>query len=98
MSIVALIVRVTPRADRNVIVGVRENDGVLLLRVSSPLVDGAANKAVVELVADALGIRKSAVTLIGGATAREKRLAIEGLTEAEKTERLAKLPRVTNSA
>jgi Uncharacterized conserved protein len=98
MSDVVVRVRVTPRADRNAVVGWRASDGVLLLRVSAAPVDGAANRACTELVAQALGVRKSTVTLVGGATARDKRFSVTGLTEAECAERLARLPHVGDGA
>jgi hypothetical protein len=88
---VTLAVRVTPRARQTAIVGWRE-DGVLLVRVNAPPLDGAANQAVQELLADALGVRKSAVALVGGQTAREKRFEIEGITEEQARERLLTAP------
>jgi uncharacterized protein YggU (UPF0235/DUF167 family) len=87
-------VRVTPRADRNAVAGVRPSDGALVLRTTAPPVDGAANRACLELVAEALGVRRSAVTLAGGATSRDKRFAVAGITDAERDARLATLPRV----
>ena len=98
MSAVTIRVRVTPRADRSAVVGVRASDGTLLVRVSAPPVDGAANKVCTELVAHALGVRKSAVTLAGGATARDKQFHVTGLTEAERDARLANLPRIEEAS
>jgi uncharacterized protein YggU (UPF0235/DUF167 family) len=72
-----LAVRVIPRASRDGIDGVR--DGALLLRVTAAPVDGAANLAVVRLVADALGIPRSNVSVISGSTGRRKVLAVDGL-------------------
>jgi len=76
------------------VIGVRSTDGVLLLRVSAPPVDGAANRACTELVAETLGVRRAQVALTAGETAREKRFRVTGLTEAERDARLASLPRV----
>ena len=76
-----LTVRLTPRGGRDALGGVRhDSDGQaqLLGRVSSPPVDGAANAALVKLVAKALGVSKSAVTLVSGQTARIKTLEIAG--------------------
>jgi len=98
MSAVTIRVRVTPRADRNSVVGFRASDGTLLVRVSAPPVDGAANRACAEMVADALRVRKSAVTLAGGATSRDKRFTVEGLTESERDALLALLPPVAAEA
>jgi len=76
-----LTVRLTPRAGRDRIVGF-EIDGrgrrVLKVAVAAPPVDGAANAALVALLARQLGLPKSAVTLVAGATARLKRLALAG--------------------
>ena len=47
-------------------------------RLAAPPVEGAANGALVELVAKTFGVAKRDVTLIGGETARLKRLAIAG--------------------
>jgi len=82
-----LVVRVTPRAGRAAIGG--ERDGALLVRVAAPPVEGAANAAVIELVARALRLPRRAVSIIGGGRAREKRLAVAGLGPAEVAARLA---------
>ncbi|MEO1328839.1 MAG: DUF167 family protein [Pseudomonadota bacterium] len=76
-----LAVRVTPKGGRDAIDGAdADADGrpILKLRVAAPPQDGAANKAVVKLVAKALGVPKSAVAIVAGQTARLKRLEIEG--------------------
>jgi uncharacterized protein len=58
-------------------------DGVLRVKVSAPALAGRANRALVELIAAALGVTKSRVQVVRGATAREKVLEVEGLTDAE---------------
>ena len=78
---VDLALHVTPRAGRNAIEGV-DAEGRLRLRVSAAPVDGAANEAVVALLATELGVRRRAVTLTGGASSRYKRCHIEGLDPA----------------
>ena len=55
-------VRLTPRADRDTVSGVDEA-GTLLVRVTAAPVDGAANAALVRLVARELGVGRSAVTI-----------------------------------
>jgi len=76
-----LTVRLTPRGGRDALGGIRA-DGAgrhhLLARVSSPPVDGAANLALIKLLAKSLGIAKSDVTLISGETARIKTLELSG--------------------
>ena len=76
-----LTVRLTPRGGSDALGGVRRDQAgraQLLARVSPPPVDGAANAALVRLVAKALGVAKSAVTLVSGETARIKTLDIAG--------------------
>ncbi|MFL5295968.1 MAG: DUF167 family protein [Phenylobacterium sp.] len=79
-----LTVRVTPRGGRDAVEGwARDADGRLLLklRVSAAAADGAANAAVIALLAKTLGRPKSAIALVAGASSRVKRLEIEGLDE-----------------
>lgn len=78
---ITLAVRVTPRAGRNAVEGLRTNaDGLMALsvRVAAVPVDGAANDAVEAVVAKWLGIRPSDVEVTGGLTIRSKRLRIDG--------------------
>jgi uncharacterized protein len=88
-SIVTISVRVTPRADRNGVAGVR-GDGVVLVRVTAAPTDGQANKAVLETLADALKLKKSQVSLVSGETSRDKKVQISGLSAAEVQSRLPK--------
>ncbi|MFN3262604.1 MAG: DUF167 family protein [Pikeienuella sp.] len=77
----SLRVRVTPRGGADRIEGLGADAAgapVLLVRVSAPPADGAANKALVRLVAKAAGVPKGAVTVEAGAAARIKRLHIAG--------------------
>lgn len=76
MSDFVLAVRVTPRSSRAALEPGR--GGVLAARVTAPPVDGAANDAVIALVAKAFGVPKRDVRIVGGDTSREKRLAIAG--------------------
>jgi uncharacterized protein (TIGR00251 family) len=79
-------VRAKPRAHKSRVVGVR--DGALEVALAAPPVDGAANEALVETLAKACGVAKSAVTLVRGASGRSKLLAVTGLTEADVRARL----------
>ena len=54
----------------------------LRVAVTAPPVDGAANAAVIEALADAFGVRKAAVTIVRGETGRRKTVRIEGATAA----------------
>ena len=78
---------VTPRASADR-VGLRA-DGALRVRVTRPPADGEANLAVMRLVADALDLAPSRVTVVAGARGRRKRLRIEGLDAAGLERRLA---------
>jgi hypothetical protein len=76
---VGIPVRVTPRAGRSAIDGVDE-EGRLCLRVTASPVDGAANEAIIALLATELGVRRSSVAIVSGATSRHKRVRVEGLS------------------
>ena len=73
-------VRVTPRASSNAVGG--ERDGALLVRVTAAPVEGAANAAVVALLAKALGVAPSSVRIERGAAARAKTVSVPAGTEA----------------
>jgi uncharacterized protein len=55
-------------------------DGVLRARVAAPPVEGAANQALLRLLADELGVARRAVRLVAGAAGRQKLVVVEGLT------------------
>jgi uncharacterized protein len=78
---VTIDVLVQPRASRAKI-GPR-HDGRIKIAVTAPPVDGEANAAVIELLAKSLGVRKSAVAVVAGASSRRKTIAIEGVTAAQ---------------
>lgn len=79
-------VRVTPRARRNALA---LEDGVLRAWLMAPPVEGAANAALLALLAERLALPKRAVTLVRGETAREKLVAIEGITAEVFRQRIA---------
>jgi uncharacterized protein (TIGR00251 family) len=74
---VRITLKVTPRSSRTGVDGVR--DGRVLLRVTAPPVDSAANEAVVAVLADLLGVSKRSVRLVSGATGRNKVVEIDGV-------------------
>lgn len=82
-----LSVRVTPRASKNRIDGFRGE--TLLVRVTAPPVDSAANDAVIELLAKALGVAKRDVVIASGAAARNKTVTVAGLSARELRERFS---------
>jgi uncharacterized protein len=75
----ALAIRVSPRSAKPGIGGWRVGaDGreELEVRVAAAPADGAANEAVVKLLATGLGVSRSQVTIISGHTSRHKRVAV----------------------
>jgi len=78
---VKLKVRVNPRSSANRVTGWQ--DDTLFVKLTAPPVDGAANKACTEFLAKVLGIKKSQVLLISGATGREKIFRGEGLSHED---------------
>jgi uncharacterized protein len=73
-------VQVVPRASRTAVgpaVGER-----LRVAVTSPPVDGAANAAVIEALAGAFGVRRSAIEIVRGERGRRKTVRIAGATRA----------------
>lgn len=76
-----ITVRATPRSSRDSIEA--GAGGVLLVRVTAPPDEGKANAAVCKVVADALGVPKTAVSVVRGHAARTKTLEVRGATEQD---------------
>ena len=77
---IQLRLQIQPKAARTELVG-RHGDA-LRLRIAAPPVDGAANQAVIEFLADRIGVPRRSIRIVGGATSRRKRLEIDGVTVA----------------
>ncbi len=75
-----------PRAARSEVAGSR--DGALLVRVTAPPVEGAANEAVIRLLSRALGVAAADVAIERGGTARRKLVSVPA-TAAARLEHLA---------
>jgi hypothetical protein len=88
---VLLSVRVTPRAGRTAVAGVR--DGVLQVKLAAAPVEGAANDALLDLLSTSLRIPKRSFRIVSGARSRTKTIEISGQTEEEVRARLAGPPR-----
>jgi uncharacterized protein (TIGR00251 family) len=73
-----IAVRVIPRAKQTGLAGTR--DGALLVRVAAPPAEGAANDAVVALLAERLGVPRRNFRILAGAAGRHKRIEIAGVT------------------
>ncbi|HMP80752.1 MAG TPA: DUF167 domain-containing protein [Pirellulaceae bacterium] len=57
----------------------QESDGTWSARIQAPPVDGKANAALIEMIARHFGVKKKAVTIQSGTTARLKRVHIDGV-------------------
>ena len=77
---VELAVLVQPRASRTKVVG--EHDGRLKIALAAPPVDGEANAALIDFIADLLDVKKVQVELLDGDTSRRKRLRVLGVDAA----------------
>ena len=75
-------VRAQPGSSRAGIDGLFGADA-LKVRIRSAPVDGKANKELIEVLADAFGLPKSAVVFKGGETSKTKRLLLRGITAAQ---------------
>ena len=71
----ALAVRVTPRASRNEIVELLD-DGTIKVRLAAPPSDNEANEALIEFLADVLGVPKSRLDIVAGVSGRDKLISI----------------------
>ncbi|HET9799063.1 MAG TPA: DUF167 domain-containing protein [Gemmatimonadaceae bacterium] len=76
---VRVAVHVQPRASRSEIVGL--HGAALKVRLQAPPVDGAANDALIALLAERLGVPRRAVRVVAGAASRAKTVEIDGTTE-----------------
>lgn len=81
-----LLVRVTPAASRDALLGWQGD--VLRLSVAAPAERGKANEALLRLLSTALGLPRQRIRIVRGQTSRQKVIAIEGLDEAEVRARL----------
>jgi uncharacterized protein (TIGR00251 family) len=76
-----LRVRVTPRASKSEVTGYR--DGTLRVRLTAPPVEGKANRELLKLLADWLGVRKGDLGIVSGEKTRDKAIEIEGLSDGD---------------
>lgn len=86
---VRFAVRVQPRASRSEIVGIHGD--ALKVRLLSPPVDGAANEALIELLAASFAVRRAGVRIVAGHSSRSKIVEIEGVTAGD-VDRLVAAP------
>lgn len=85
---VVLALQVQPRSSRNQLVGIQEN--LLKLKLTSPPVDGAANKCCCEFLAKFFGVAKGRVELVAGERSRQKRVLLRDYSLQQAEDRLEK--------
>jgi uncharacterized protein (TIGR00251 family) len=85
---VLITVRVAPRAARPGIAGTR--DDALLVRLNAAPVDGAANAELIEVIADAMGVPRRAVSITAGEKSRRKIVLVSGVSVDEVRARLVR--------
>jgi hypothetical protein len=83
---IRITVHVQPRASKTEIAGLHGD--AIKVRLAAPPVDGAANEALVDFLAEALQVPRSAVAITAGHSARRKVVTVDGLTPALAAQRL----------
>jgi uncharacterized protein (TIGR00251 family) len=84
-----LPIRAQPGARKNAVVG--EQAGSLKVAVTAPPEDGRANKALLVVLREALGVKRSQIELLSGQTGREKKVLLRGISKPDLEARLAEL-------
>jgi uncharacterized protein YggU (UPF0235/DUF167 family) len=82
-----LKLRIVPRAGRTAFAG-RRGDATVVRLAAAP-VDNAANDALIVFLAASLDCPRRSISIVAGEKSRDKRIRIEGLTQAELDRRLA---------
>lgn len=82
-----LALRAQPGAKKNSVLG--EQAGALKVAVTAPPEDGRANAALIEVLKEWLGVRRSQIELLSGATNRNKVFLIRGVTSEALNQLLA---------
>lgn len=79
------LVRVAPRASRTAVLGVlgEGTEAVLKIALQAPPVEGRANAALVEFLADVLGVARADIAIAGGTHARNKTILVHGRTASD---------------
>ncbi len=86
---VVLTVQVVPRSSKNEVVGIHGD--ALRIRLKAPPVEGAANAALIEFLAEVLGIRQRQVEILSGHAARRKSVLVSGLRKEQVAQLLTHL-------
>ena len=85
---VVLTLKVIPRASASGLS--MASDGSLRVRLHAPPVDGAANAALIEVLAKALGLPARAIAIVSGERGRTKRVKLDGVDERTVATRIAR--------
>lgn len=83
----ALTIRVTPRA-RKTEIGELMTDGTLRIRIQQPPVEGKANEALIEFLADILDVRKNRIEIVAGNRGLDKIVSVLDLSAQEVQRRI----------
>ena len=86
-SVSRISIYVQLRASKTMVAGM--HDGCVKVRLAAPPVDGAANAALVEFVAERLGLAKSRVRIVSGQTSRRKVVEVDGVSAEQLTAALS---------
>ncbi|MDF1526418.1 MAG: DUF167 domain-containing protein [bacterium] len=86
ISSARISVKVKPRASRELVEGWKED--VLVVRLTSPPVEGAANSSLIRLLAKKTGVPRSRIRIVSGEKGRSKVLEFEGVELQDLRERL----------
>lgn len=81
---ITFTVRAQPRASKSVIVG--EIEGALKIKLAAPPVEGAANEELIRFLAQVFVLPRRAVTILSGATAKNKIVRLDGLSAEQFTQ------------
>lgn len=83
---VTIKVFVAPRSSANKVMGA--HNGAIKVALTAPPVEGAANKALVELLAKLLGVPRSTVSIVSGETSRQKTVKVLAISAEDVLEKL----------
>ena len=78
---VTLEVKVEPRSSQRRIAGIMDGQ-IIKVKLTAPPVDGSANEQLIEVIAEALGVKKSQVSIIKGHSSKRKTIEVRGLESA----------------
>ena len=75
----AITVKVQPRARKTELAGLMA-DGTIKIKVAAPPVDGAANKALIDFLAQVLSLPKDHIDIVAGESSERKLISLVGIS------------------